>query len=191
MPPALRNLPMLARLWRAGCGVASVVLCLLVLAWAWRVLWVAQGQQFYEIFFRFDTRASGLFAGALLAASLQDFPRRLVEDYVLSRLHHDADLLYVRLFDAAAAAPGRDIDPAMLAGVGPFAIENGLVAASSPVTLLRIFNINTQKVVEALIQTPGGESAAARLCIISIVLALISLLISEWLARISRERTGR
>ena len=42
-----------------------------------------------------------------------------------------------------------------------------------------------------LIQTPGGESAAARLCIISIVLALISLLISEWLARISRERTGR
>lgn len=42
-----------------------------------------------------------------------------------------------------------------------------------------------------LIQTPGGESAAARLCVISIVLALISLLISEWLARISRERTGR
>ena len=31
MPPALRNLPMLARLWRAGCGAASVVLCLLVL----------------------------------------------------------------------------------------------------------------------------------------------------------------
>ena len=31
MPPALRNLAMLARLWRAGCGVASVVLCLLVL----------------------------------------------------------------------------------------------------------------------------------------------------------------
>ncbi len=42
-----------------------------------------------------------------------------------------------------------------------------------------------------LIQMPGGESAAARLCVISIVLALVSLLISEWLARISRERTGR
>ncbi len=41
-----------------------------------------------------------------------------------------------------------------------------------------------------LIQTPGGESGAARLCIISIALAMISLLISEWLARISRERRG-
>ena len=38
---------------------------------------------------------------------------------------------------------------------------------------------------------PGGESGAARLCIISIALAMISLLISEWLARISRERAGR
>lgn len=44
----------------------------------------------------------------------------------------------------------------MLAGVGPFAIENGLVRAGDPVTRLRIFNINTNKVVEAIIQTPGG-----------------------------------
>lgn len=44
----------------------------------------------------------------------------------------------------------------MLAGVGPFAIENGLVAASDPVTRLRIYNVNTNKVVESIIQTPGG-----------------------------------
>ena len=31
MPSVLHNIPMLARLWRASCGVASVVLCLLVL----------------------------------------------------------------------------------------------------------------------------------------------------------------
>ena len=40
----------------------------------WRIFWVLQGQQFYEIFFRFDTRASGLLAGALLAALLIEKP---------------------------------------------------------------------------------------------------------------------
>ncbi|ELQ6016398.1 molybdate ABC transporter permease subunit [Cronobacter sakazakii] len=41
-----------------------------------------------------------------------------------------------------------------------------------------------------LIQTPGGEGAAARLCVIAIVLALCSLMFSEWLARQSRRRLG-
>jgi 2-methylaconitate cis-trans-isomerase PrpF len=45
----------------------------------------------------------------------------------------------------------------MLAGVGPFAIENGLVRAADPVTTLRILNLNTGKVVEAVVQTPGGR----------------------------------
>lgn len=51
------------------------LLGLVVLAWAWRVLWVTQDQQFYEIFFRFDTRASGLLTGALLAALVVEQPR--------------------------------------------------------------------------------------------------------------------
>ncbi|QKJ86443.1 molybdate transport system permease protein [Paramixta manurensis] len=41
-----------------------------------------------------------------------------------------------------------------------------------------------------LIETPGAEGDAARLCIIAIVLALISLLLSEWLARWGRKRLG-
>lgn len=45
----------------------------------------------------------------------------------------------------------------MLAGVAPFAIEYGLVKASSPVTKVRILNTNSQKVVEATVQTPGGQ----------------------------------
>lgn len=44
----------------------------------------------------------------------------------------------------------------MLAGVGPFAIENALVRATDPITTLRILNVNTGKVVEAVIQTPDG-----------------------------------
>ena len=41
-----------------------------------------------------------------------------------------------------------------------------------------------------LIETPGAENAAARLCVIAILLALASLLISEWLARWGRKRLG-
>ncbi len=45
-----------------------------------------------------------LAAVALLAAGLQEFPRRLVDDYVLSRLQRDADLLYAHVHDAADPA---------------------------------------------------------------------------------------
>lgn len=50
-----------------------------------------------------------LVAWGVLAVGLQEFPRRLVEDYVLSRLRRDADLLYVHVQGAAdpvAAARG-------------------------------------------------------------------------------------
>jgi 2-methylaconitate cis-trans-isomerase PrpF len=45
----------------------------------------------------------------------------------------------------------------MLSAVAPFAIERGLVAAVDPQTCVRIFNINTNKVIEAIEQTPGGR----------------------------------
>lgn len=40
----------------------------------------------------------------------------------------------------------------------------------------------------SLIQTPGEEAAAARLCVLSIIIAMLALLISEWLARRVRRR---
>ncbi len=42
-----------------------------------------------------------------------------------------------------------------------------------------------------LIETPGAEGAAARLCAIAIVLSLASLMVSEWLARWGRKRMGK
>jgi 2-methylaconitate cis-trans-isomerase PrpF len=45
----------------------------------------------------------------------------------------------------------------MLSAVAPFAIERGLVIAVDPQTTVNIFNINTNKVIEAVIQTPGGR----------------------------------
>lgn len=41
-----------------------------------------------------------------------------------------------------------------------------------------------------LIETPGAEGAAARLCVLAILLSLAALLISDWLAKRSRIRLG-
>ncbi|MEC5342088.1 molybdate ABC transporter permease subunit [Brenneria populi] len=41
-----------------------------------------------------------------------------------------------------------------------------------------------------LIETPGAEADAARLCAIAIALSLVSLLLSEWLTNWSRKRLG-
>ncbi|MGF1760783.1 molybdate ABC transporter permease subunit [Photobacterium sagamiensis] len=40
----------------------------------------------------------------------------------------------------------------------------------------------------SFIETPGAENEAARLCVIAIVIALMSLMVSEWLTRIARKR---
>lgn len=45
----------------------------------------------------------------------------------------------------------------MLSGVGPFAIESGMVEAKDGETRVVIFDINTQSKIEAVIQTPGRE----------------------------------
>lgn len=45
----------------------------------------------------------------------------------------------------------------MLAGVGPFAIEAGLVKAGPERTTVRIFNVNTGARIDSVVRTPGGE----------------------------------
>ena len=45
----------------------------------------------------------------------------------------------------------------MLAGIGPFAIEHGLVPASAGITAVRIHMVNTASIAVAHVQTPGGR----------------------------------
>lgn len=45
----------------------------------------------------------------------------------------------------------------MLAGVGPFALEAGIVPAKDGVSIVHIYNVNTKKLIEARIQTPRGQ----------------------------------
>ncbi len=43
-------------------------------------------------------------------------------------------------------------------GVGPFAIDEGLVQARDPETVVRIFNTNTEKILKAYVPTPNGKT---------------------------------
>ncbi len=45
----------------------------------------------------------------------------------------------------------------ILAGIGPFAIEMGLVRAQPNETLVRIRNVNTESYIDAVVQTPFGK----------------------------------
>lgn len=70
----------------------------------------------------------------------------------------DADLDY--LFSQVIIDEARvDFAPNcgnLTSGVGPFAIETGMVDADDLETRLRIHNINTGAIIEAVIQSPGG-----------------------------------
>jgi 2-methylaconitate cis-trans-isomerase PrpF len=69
----------------------------------------------------------------------------------------DVDYLFAQVKVHEARVDTRPNCGNMLSGVGPFAIEAGLVAARDPVTVVRIFNVNTRTHVEAIVQTPGGR----------------------------------
>ncbi|WP_096439067.1 2-methylaconitate cis-trans isomerase PrpF family protein [Alteribacter populi] len=51
-------------------------------------------------------------------------------------------------------------------GVGPFAIDEGIVPAVEPVTVVRIYNTNTQKIIEAEVQVEDGKSLTIGNCYI-------------------------
>ncbi len=43
-------------------------------------------------------------------------------------------------------------------GVGPFAVDEGLVAVTEPITVVRIFNTNTKKMIEAEVPVRDGKA---------------------------------
>lgn len=69
----------------------------------------------------------------------------------------DVDYLFLQVVPDQAIVTDRQACGNMLAGVGPFAIERGLVAASDETTTVRIRMLNpTIALVNAHVQTPGG-----------------------------------
>ncbi len=69
----------------------------------------------------------------------------------------DVDYLFAQVFVDRALVDTSPPCGNMVTAVGPFAIEHGLVEASDPETIVRIWDVNTQSLIEATVQTPGGE----------------------------------
>ncbi|MBD0415353.1 4-oxalomesaconate tautomerase [Oryzicola mucosus] len=68
----------------------------------------------------------------------------------------DVDYLFLQVFvDRAVVSDGQNCGN-ILAGVGPFAIERGLVRARERQTEVRIFMENTGQLATARVETPGG-----------------------------------
>ncbi len=74
-----------------------------------------------------------------------------------TRADCDVDFLFGQV---VPAEPRIDYTPNcgnILSGIGPFAIERGLVPAQDGVTTVRVNTINTGTVAELAVQTPGGR----------------------------------
>jgi 4-oxalomesaconate tautomerase len=69
----------------------------------------------------------------------------------------DVDYLFLQVFVDKALVSDAQGCGNILAGVGPAAIERGLVQASDGETPVRIHMVNTGKVAEAQVATPGGR----------------------------------
>ncbi len=78
-----------------------------------------------------------------------------------SRPGIDVDYLFAQV---SVDRPLVDVAPTcgnMLGGVGPFAVERGLVEPRDPITSVSIYMVNTETVAVAHVPTPGGEVAYA------------------------------
>lgn len=68
----------------------------------------------------------------------------------------DVDYLFLQVWPDRAEVSDQQNCGNILAGVGPFAIEKGLVSATDGVTPVAIFMVNTDSKAVAFVETPGG-----------------------------------
>ncbi len=69
----------------------------------------------------------------------------------------DIDYLFLQVFVDQSIVTDAQNCGNILAGIGPFAIERGLIAAEEGQTHVAIFMENTGQVAVATVETPGGE----------------------------------
>lgn len=74
-----------------------------------------------------------------------------------SRNDADLDYLFLQVWPDRAEVSDNQNCGNLLAGVGPFALERGLVEATGDVTSVRIWMENTESLAVAHVQTPQGQ----------------------------------
>jgi 2-methylaconitate cis-trans-isomerase PrpF/tripartite-type tricarboxylate transporter receptor subunit TctC len=69
----------------------------------------------------------------------------------------DLDYLFAQVGVGHQSVDTRPNCGNMLAGVAPFAIDQGLIQARNDTTTVRIYNVNTGAKIDATVSTPGGK----------------------------------
>lgn len=136
--------------------------------------------------------------GAALAAAVMAFPlmvraMRLSLEAVDRRLEAAARTLGAGPFDAFATVTLPLMAPGVLVGA-VLAFARSLGEFGATITFVANIPGETRTLpmtIYTLTQTPGGDAAALRLCLISVALALVALAASEVLARRLARRIGR
>jgi 2-methylaconitate cis-trans-isomerase PrpF len=83
-----------------------------------------------------------------------------------TRANADVDYLFAQV-DVNRDIVGYDGNCGNISSaVGPFAIDEGLVVATEPVTGVRIYNVNTDKMLVAKVQVAGGKARVYGECVI-------------------------
>ncbi|MGX9375298.1 molybdate ABC transporter permease subunit [Pantoea ananatis] len=152
------------------------------------------GEKLYEWFgfsFAFSWRGAAL-ASAVIAFPLMVRAIRLALEAVDSRLEQAARTLGAGRWRVFFTITLPLTLPGIIVGT-VLAFARSLGEFGATITFVSNIPSETRTIPLAmytLIETPGAEGAAARLCVIAIVLALASLLASEWLAQWGRKRMG-
>jgi molybdate transport system permease protein len=146
----------------------------------------------------FDIRLAFTTAGASLACAVTSFP------LMLRALRLSLEAVDPRLEQAARTLGAGPIDRFLtitLPLAGPGVLVGGIVGFASclgnfgaVITFAGNIQGETQTLplaIYAALQSPGGDETAARLSIISIILAISALLASEWVSRRLQVAVGR
>jgi 2-methylaconitate cis-trans-isomerase PrpF len=97
-----------------------------------------------------DLQINGLGGGNTLSSKVAFISRSTRPDC-------DVDYLFAQVAVDRALVDTRPNCGNMLSAVGPFALEQGMVLAGQGETTVRVFNVNTQTVIEAVVKTPNGR----------------------------------